>query len=818
MSKLSELLNTAIKNFYQESDNFQEHISDKSNPHEVTKSQVNLGRVENILYATKEELLSHKEKTVIDHPDKSITSEKIADGAVGTEKIADNSITTAKIWSGAISQSKIKNGAVITGKIDNKAVTTEKIADNAVTAEKIAEKAVTAEKVASGAITEEKIGAGAVTAEKLGVVPIEKGGTGAGTATDAVKALGALERVKISYAQLDSVFVPIAFYSAFNENNEIYEAPFTYATIITGHQSDDFYTAESYYQIAIDHQSGKIYMRNIDKTAVESKNASGCVWEDMVANETGKITRNEVNIQNANGGFSAGANAECSIDALQLGEGLNDTPRTLKAYDYTLIDENGNIPAERLENSAKVKLYGVRFEGSANSGASVKRLFDSPCVAGVGTDTEAAVNEFDNIYPWSARRRCNGYFYIDNQFKVTAYEGEPGFKTNGSNGNVWVEHSLFYYKHTKDEDGSEEIIISPVPLSGYRPAPIFLNEDGSVRQKAYTAAYQAGSDFGLLTSYAGIAPHKGSISYFMSSAKNMPMPHTIQTIAEVYTRWLYMTVEFATRDMQSVMKGCVDKEYSGECVSLNVNENGAVVLAREHAQRFSVGQIISIGSELGKGDIAKNRKIIYIGVPESEENGAIFFDGDTVNVPAGSIVYAEGWATGVCDSVISSSGSPKSNTDGKNPCIYRGEENPYGETPEYIGNLLFKRKGSGTADNPYSYEVYYIENPNNYSGGITANYQKIGYDLATKEGYISKAGYDERYPFIMLPTETDGSSATYYADYFDFETTQTVAVAGVGGKCMEGTKGGPFALNIALSPTSDNKFAARISYYQGGVS
>ena len=46
--------------------------------------------------------------------------------------------------------------------------------------------------------------------------------------------------------------------------------------------------------------------------------------------------------------------------------------------------------------------------------------------------------------------RCNGYYTELGNFIVTAYEGEPGFALDGSNGNVWVEIPKFYIKEIID--------------------------------------------------------------------------------------------------------------------------------------------------------------------------------------------------------------------------------------------------------------------------------------------------------------------------------------------------------------------------------
>lgn len=60
-------------------------------------------------------------------------------------------------------------------------------------------------------------------------------------------------------------------------------------------------------------------------------------------------------------GFSGGRGAKVGrddhwnyIDAIQLGKGTNYNPKTLQVYDYTLMNEDGSIPEERL---TKAKAY-----------------------------------------------------------------------------------------------------------------------------------------------------------------------------------------------------------------------------------------------------------------------------------------------------------------------------------------------------------------------------------------------------------------------------------------------------------------------------
>lgn len=88
---------------------------------------------------------------------KSITSEKYADGSVGSSAISG----------GAVTSGKIGNGAVTSGKIGSGAVTEEKVASNAITVNKIANGAVITEKIQNGAVTGNKVVDKAIALAKL---------------------------------------------------------------------------------------------------------------------------------------------------------------------------------------------------------------------------------------------------------------------------------------------------------------------------------------------------------------------------------------------------------------------------------------------------------------------------------------------------------------------------------------------------------------------------------------------------------------------------------------------------------------------------
>lgn len=121
---------------------------------------------------------------------------------------------------------------------------------------------------------------GSITNAHLGeIISIEKGGTGASEAAQALYNLGALPYKEIFFDEIDSRAYPIAFYDGTDHltGDVYYNAPFAYATILSvafhgvtlGGSSVDF-------QIAISHDDGSIYMRTAS-------------WIDALSEEDGLL-------------------------------------------------------------------------------------------------------------------------------------------------------------------------------------------------------------------------------------------------------------------------------------------------------------------------------------------------------------------------------------------------------------------------------------------------------------------------------------------------------------------------------------------------
>lgn len=474
-----------------------------------------------------------------------------------------------------------------------------------------------------------------------------------------------------------------------------------------------------------------------------------------------------------------------------------------------------NTQLQELENTS-ITRYGVKFGGGANSGETVQRLYNAVgLVANVGTDTETATNDFDSIYPWSERKRCCGYWDEDGAFVINAYEGDDGYTTDGSNGEVWVETPLFYYKHTYGDDGSEEIVISAYPIGGFSPSPIHINKDGSLSQKAYTAAYPMAVVDDKPTSRSGVYTPYMSLDAGMSNARLLGEKYTTTTTAEQYTKCLLMWVEFATRDIQTKMKGCCSLAYRADhTATVAENSTNRIIIASKHSSYYVIGQGIGIGTSLGNTNIAGDRTVTAINAYD-DDNIAISFDGDPIDIAVGNIVFAIAWKTGSCDNVLSSSGSPVSNTSGKYTCIYRGEETPFANAFECISDLLFKREGSGTTQDPYTYGIYFLKDPTKYSSGtITSNYIKLNFNLPQIEGYVKKLGFDRRFPWLRIPCEVGADATTYYSDYY-YRPNYEITAPAIGGLWNYDTACGLYCWNCGYVSSLANIFRrARLSYHR----
>lgn len=143
--------------------------------------------------------------------------------------------------------------------------------------------------------------------------------------------------------------------------------------------------------------------------------------------------------------------------------------------------------------------YGIRWTYSASS-PLLTRLEDAyglTATASVGTTPGSS--DFDEMPIYGDIRLCN----LANNGTVNAYDGDPTFMRDGSNGQVMVEIPAFWVKVVDDTANSQySYYITDAALDGYALHPMFQH-NGTTQTHIYVAAYKTGSGY---VSKTGVAP------------------------------------------------------------------------------------------------------------------------------------------------------------------------------------------------------------------------------------------------------------------------------------------------------------------------
>lgn len=478
---------------------------------------------------------------------------------------------------------------------------------------------------------------------------------------------------------------------------------------------------------------------------------------------------------NAESATTRANNAAAAAEAVTAEKiGINDS----KAGAGTTYSSNKIESMLKVLNTNRPKEWGVRFPlYSVGSNPKGERLGDAVgLVANVGTDSATAYNDFDYLMPWKSRR-VNGH-WDGKDFIITAVEGEPNFAVDGSNGSVYAERHLFYYKYVFT-DTYYEIWISDQHLDGYEIPERFINIDKSIMQTYYYPCYRisrdssgnpvsvSGKDVMLSLSYSG----------YKTLARKLGTNFHIETTKDRQINELLFYVEFATRNSQDIMYGAANMRYNADDLATVATTNGnKFICSNSVAGNYVVGQTIVIGSTKNGSEIANNRRITAIETHDAS-NKAIVFDGAAVNVAVGNFISSRCWFSGGTDKVLTPSGSSVSNSSGRYQMRYRYVEDLWGNQWVIIADVLIQ-----------DHQAYVCKDPTKFADSITSDYEKVGYVNAATDGWTKELGWDKAHPYVRLPFVVGGSNTTYFCDYY--WQNGGLRVACVGGFLDSGTYDG----------------------------
>lgn len=435
------------------------------------------------------------------------------------------------------------------------------------------------------------------------------------------------------------------------------------------------------------------------------------------------------------------------------------------------------------------KNYGIRRKIVDNVLSKWERICDNTgLVANATKNGDEVQNDFDNLYPWSD---IITYNYDTKNKKITAFYGEPGFKFDGTNGEVLTRIPEFWFKREVKGD-YEYIYISDYNRAGYKHSKEF-----SVGRYGISIDTE-----GNAHSISGTIPaYNKTIAAFRTLATAVGEGFCQMDTRYFILQLLYL-VEYADYNSQSKLGRGVSEWFNQKALIAENNVNRIVVA---NSSNMYVGRNVSIGAtDAWNNSVASERTITKI---EEFSNGsvtgkAVYFDGAAVNIAVGNALWGIGQKAGQCDELGMKSGCLSN--DGCHSVIYRGIENVFSNMFTAIDGLNIK-----------DYVAYVCDDPTQYaSDKFVAPYKQVGYtNLKQTDCYPSKLGYDENYPEIEIPIEANGSSGTGICDRYWCAEGNRIAFAG--GSFSNGAGDGFFCLYLLVgSGRSHWDCGARLLKYQ----
>ena len=376
-------------------------------------------------------------------------------------------------------------------------------------------------------------------------------------------------------------------------------------------------------------------------------------------------------------------------------------------YEYANKNISIDVKVEGKQSKDGMLVYGVKRNTSSTSTAW-ERVGNSvgleanavlPASSTTVADT-GVVNDFDNIYPWN---EIKSYNYNANTRKITAWYGEANFKFDGSNGEVLTYIPGFYYKR-EVVDGVEYQYISKYEQEGYSYSEPF--SVGRYKMSGGKDARHASTGGGSSTS------NKNSNGY-------IELMNTIDpgvsggTIGNVFT----------------------GKSISGAYPSARANLPTFRESASKLGTDFSILDyhyyVLQMLYLIEYADYDSQTKL---GKGVTENEGAIIMGGtDELGMKSGCLV-----------------------NDGAHSMIYRGIEDIYGNTADFLDGINIK-----------DYQAYINYDFKTYKSDVfDGNYKALGYvnkSLGDNGGfgYITKLGYDSNNPLIGLPIDVDANNTDF---------------------------------------------------------
>lgn len=403
--------------------------------------------------------------------------------------------------------------------------------------------------------------------------------------------------------------------------------------------------------------------------------------------------------------------------------------------------QNSKEYTDQKADALDERINDIEQQYSKSVGYGVRWNYVSDTYERIGKARGLNPSDFDNIYPWSAIRRC----VVDDSGNVVAYHGEPGYVEDGSAGQVMVEYPDHYFKRIVNHPYIE-FWINGEYAAGFELQKTF-KRGNQTTDKIYLGAFDGSifdvsageylyndeqiADFtagsgDLLSSIAGVKPASGDTQQLtIGNARNIANNRGVN----------WGQLDF---DTHSMVQNLLLIEYA------NFNSQ----------------------AEIGNGVVSKASGTGN----ESELTGATSFLGNASGMAPGS--------------------------NGQVPISYRGLENFWGNIYKWMDGLNIKDKVAFFNTTGIDFESDKFDGHYEHVG-----FEMYQGDSST---YPIMVGSSESLHHGFLGTEGGGTSSSYLTDRLYIQNMGR-RVARVGGYWVHGLNAGAFILDLNTSSAYRNR-------------
>ncbi|MBQ6795608.1 MAG: hypothetical protein IJO83_05630 [Clostridia bacterium] len=420
-----------------------------------------------------------------------------------------------------------------------------------------------------------------------------------------------------------------------------------------------------------------------------------------------------------------------------------------------------SLEKSKYADFSKEGIYSVRFDVN-NPSAMGERCDDAKNFGFNAAVSESTIalgeNHFDNVYPWKDIKLCN---VKDGNI---IYDGEEGFSSSGTNGDVFVEIPKFYVKRTFD-GVYDTISISGFRHEGFVVDEAFLKENGEEADAVYVAAYLTSIDEnGMAVSVADVNPalNRAPIELSMKAMERGYKEIDYHTLAALQK--LFM-VETGLRNSQYLYLGACgyttasgDKDSGEYPVALASNEKtNCVVVADSYHFQTGNSVVIFDADDYGNTiDAALNdiREVKTV-IDNNDGTQSVYITGDPIDVFENKTAIAHTALKNGSARNVSGHTGAISTARGTVAFKYRNMENFWGNAFVYIDGVAIKDRR--------------INIKKRDGRRVTLSYMLPETSEDNPFGNVVRSvGYDASNPLVMLPDSVggDASISTYFGDAF----------------------------------------------------